>query len=84
MKEGYRPEINKDIPKSYLNLITSCWNDDPNKRPSFDSILDRLRTDDGFITEKIDKEKYHKYINYIDNHKVSFDEFKIVNIFEIY
>ncbi|RGB28463.1 kinase-like domain-containing protein [Rhizophagus diaphanus] len=31
--EGYRPEISKDIPKSYADLMKRCWDDDSKKRP---------------------------------------------------
>ncbi|PKY28376.1 kinase-like protein [Rhizophagus irregularis] len=30
---SYRPEISKDIPKSYADLMKRCWDDDSKKRP---------------------------------------------------
>ena len=42
---GERPEIPStkfDIPKKIEDLITSCWNQDPNGRPSFAEILEIL------------------------------------------
>lgn len=39
---GDRPEIKKTIPKSYKNLIESCWAQDSNDRPSFNEIVQKL------------------------------------------
>ena len=32
--DGKRPEITEDTPKCFANLIKSCWDPDPKKRPS--------------------------------------------------
>ncbi|RIA85506.1 kinase-like domain-containing protein, partial [Glomus cerebriforme] len=32
--KGERPEIIKNTPKCYVNLMKSCWNQDPFKRPA--------------------------------------------------
>jgi len=37
-----RPPIPADIPESLKNLMSSCWDYDPNKRPSFREILLKL------------------------------------------
>ncbi|CAB5152180.1 unnamed protein product [Rhizophagus irregularis] len=37
--DGARPEITKDTPECYANLMKSCWDPDPQKRPSIDEIL---------------------------------------------
>lgn len=52
--EGIRPEIEKEMPEAYRNLIERCWSADPNERPTFDEIDEELKTNEGFITEKID------------------------------
>lgn len=39
---GERPTIDKSVPESYRQLIERCWAQDPNKRPSFDQIVDLL------------------------------------------
>ncbi|GBC39061.1 kinase-like domain-containing protein [Rhizophagus irregularis DAOM 181602=DAOM 197198] len=32
---GIRPEINEqEAPKFYINLMTNCWDSDPDKRPN--------------------------------------------------
>ena len=62
---GERPAFKTQIPKSYELLITQCWEDDPLNRPSFDQILNQLKEDPGFITNKIDQRDFRSYINYI-------------------
>ena len=32
--DGERPEVTEDTPECYANLMKSCWDPDPKKRPS--------------------------------------------------
>lgn len=41
-KENLRPTIPGFCPQELADLITWCWEDDPDKRPGFDEILDYL------------------------------------------
>ncbi|EXX67364.1 hypothetical protein RirG_115030 [Rhizophagus irregularis DAOM 197198w] len=36
--DGERPEITEDTPECYANLMKSCWDHDPKKRPSIKDI----------------------------------------------
>ncbi|POG61430.1 hypothetical protein GLOIN_2v706689 [Rhizophagus irregularis DAOM 181602=DAOM 197198] len=38
--DGVRPEITKDTPEFYANLMKRCWDPDPKKRPSINDIYD--------------------------------------------
>ncbi|PKB96760.1 kinase-like protein [Rhizophagus irregularis] len=38
--DGARPEITEDTPECYTNLMKSCWDSDPEKRPSIVEICD--------------------------------------------
>jgi len=42
VEEGRRPTLPPNTPTSLRNLITSCWDADPAKRPSFKEILEQL------------------------------------------
>ena len=78
VKDGYRPEFKRQISKSYQSLIISCWSENPSSRPTFDEIVYKLKTDKGFITAKVDEDKFLKYIKYIEEYKVTFNSFKNV------
>lgn len=64
----YRPP-NKDnkIQEPYWNLIKKCWDVDPNKRPTFDDIVDELLKPDFISTGKIYKNAFECYKNIIEN-----------------
>jgi hypothetical protein len=40
--DGERPEITEDTPECYANLMKSCWDPDPKKRPSAKNIRNTL------------------------------------------
>ena len=75
---GNRPELNESIPKKYKELIEKCWCQDPTHRMTFVEITFLLRTDQEFITEKINKNSYYRYIEYIE--KSTDNEFNYKNI----
>ena len=41
--QGYRPPIPADCPPIIAQLIASCWENNPDDRPNFSGILDRLK-----------------------------------------
>lgn len=68
VNDGFRPSF-KDysIPNCYQELIEKCWCQDPKKRLSFNEIVDILKTNKEFITDKEKEEIYMKYIDGIEN-----------------
>lgn len=50
--------FNKPIPDCYRDHIEKCWSENPDDRPSGEDIVDILKTNTSFLTEKVDKEKY--------------------------
>mmetsp|Transcript_9618 Transcript_9618/g.23858 ORF Transcript_9618/g.23858 Transcript_9618/m.23858 type:complete len:304 (-) Transcript_9618:391-1302(-) len=40
---GGRPDVPLSCPRPLQDIITKCWDADPNARPSFDKVLDLLR-----------------------------------------
>ncbi|EXX50600.1 uncharacterized protein OCT59_006006 [Rhizophagus irregularis] len=40
--DGERPVITEDTPECYANLMKSCWNPDPKKRPSIKKVRNTL------------------------------------------
>ena len=43
---GQRPPISKMAPKSLQTLIKDCWQADKDARPSFDDIIERMRSEE--------------------------------------
>lgn len=78
---GYRPEFTKPISEAFFQLITSCWSDEPTFRPSFEEIVIKLKSEDGFLDDSVNKEEYLNFIKYIDEYKTTFNESKVVNFF---
>ena len=62
-------QFKKNILPSYQKLIESCLLNDKHERPTFDDILQQLKNDSGFMTEKINKKDFNDFVNYIDECK---------------
>jgi serine/threonine protein kinase len=41
--QGLRPDLPSDTPHHWARLTADCWAEDPDVRPSFEEILDRLQ-----------------------------------------
>lgn len=54
----------------------TCWSQNPEERPSFEEIVSILKNDQNFITDKINSDDFHKYIEFIDKAEISFDQNK--------
>ena len=59
--EGFRPEIDSHIPKSYKNLIKRCWSQEPEERPTFEEIVNLLKTNKGF-RKNVDEEEFLAFV----------------------
>ena len=50
--EHYRPKLPSFCPESYRILIEDCWKQNPDERPDFTEILERL-----FIIKRINEKR---------------------------
>lgn len=48
----------------------------PESRPTYDQILNELRTDRKYITENVNENEFKKFIKYIEEQKISFNSSK--------
>ena len=71
-----RPAFPHPIPDCYRDLITRCWSNEAEKRPTFSEIVDELKNNKEFITENVDESEYFDYINYIESSHSDFDSSK--------
>lgn len=70
IKKGDRSKFNANVPKCYQELITKCWSQDPENRPTFPQIVEMLKTNREFVTElNVDEEEFHEYIDIIEGRK---------------
>ncbi|RGB30142.1 kinase-like domain-containing protein [Rhizophagus diaphanus] len=53
--DGERPKITEDTPECYANLMKSCWDPDPKKRPSIKKIC---FTFNKWIYKKVNEEEF--------------------------
>lgn len=81
LTKGERPKFNDMIPDAYKDLIDRCWSQEPLKRPTFDQIVEELRSNPDFITDLVDEGQYMIYIDYIDECKSTFEGGKQVLTF---
>lgn len=59
---GVRPDMNNtDISQCFRELITRCWSNESDKRPSFKEIVRELRKDQ--YLEGIDKNAFNDYLS---------------------
>ena len=65
-KDSESIKFKKEINETYKDLIERCWNQEAEKRPTFDEILIELKANPLFITNEINKEEYFNYIKNIE------------------
>lgn len=74
--EGVRPEFTFKIDDCYRELIEKCWSQNPKDRPTFDEIVNELKTNEDFITDIVDRDEFQDYIELLDSLGNSFDKSK--------
>ena len=78
---GERPTIDKTVPEVYRQLIERCWSQEPEKRPTFDQIVDELQHGE-FISPMIDNDSYQEYIEYVKEFKTKYEKDRKIIKFE--
>lgn len=66
----YIPKKRDNIPDHYWDLLKKCWNITPEKRPSFDEIVDTLKNDKFALNEysmNTNLDELHEYQQRIEN-----------------
>lgn len=62
VESGYRPKIINEIPDKMRFIINQCWNKNPQKRPSFETIFSKLTEDFSILGEDVDEDEINDYI----------------------
>lgn len=70
--DGERPTFSDDITKPMKDLISKCWNEDPDERPTFSEIFDKISADyKSFTQESIDDDEIEDYIDMLKSSEQS-------------
>lgn len=65
VKKGHRPSINKSVPSCYQKLMERCWSQNPEDRPTFDQILNELKTNSKFM-KNVNKDEFINAVRLLD------------------
>lgn len=65
--QGTRPKFTENVPEKMIKLISQCWSQNPEERPSFSEIFQQLTSDLSFYPDEIDREEIHEYISKVLN-----------------
>ena len=66
VRKQKRPKLNEEVPECYRRLIELCWSQNPEERLRFDQIIDILKNEESFISNGVDRNLFHIYIDQID------------------
>ena len=69
ISRGFRPKRQDYIPDHYWDLMSSCWKQNPDDRPTFEEITNILKDDKFALEEYVmntDLEQLHEYQQRID------------------
>ena len=68
-ENNYHLTMNENIESCYLKLIKACMSKNSTERPTFDEIINQLRTNSNFITENVDQFEFNKYVEELDKYQ---------------
>lgn len=71
-KQGLRPELPDDLNPLMRDLITQCWDEDPNVRPPFHEIVQRFQN----LEVMFNGTDVDKFIEYMRNEEMRGDQIK--------
>lgn len=68
--DGYRPEFTESVTEKMRQLLSKCWSDNPEERPTFKEIFDALSSDvTAFFSEKVDQTEIQNFLNQLNESK---------------
>lgn len=67
---GGRPEFTEGVQDNMKELITQCWSQNPDDRPSFESIFLKLSTDFSYSEETVDEDEINEYLEMLEDRRI--------------
>ena len=86
--DNYRPKFTVPIKKSFKELIEKCWSKDPNERPTFEEIFNKLKynkNDDQYLLDDVDIDEFIMYVeditddNYVNDVNIYNNIYNLMN-----
>ena len=65
-----------------LHVFDSCFSQDPSERPTFDEIVESLRSEKGFLIDTVDQKSFFDYVKFNEESKKAFDSSKKILRFD--
>lgn len=82
---GYRPKFTDDsVTEKMKELLSNCWSEIPEERPTFDEIFLSLSTDLTYFKETVDRDEINDYIEIVLKRECKYDSFKAKSENEIF
>jgi serine/threonine protein kinase len=69
--EEFRPDIPESVLSEVQELITDCWENDPDDRPSFEEVFDRLEAMDFKVIAGVNSAKLRRFVEDIDTREAA-------------
>ena len=64
----YQPIFDEKMPVVYIELLQKCMSRNPEERPSFAYIVEKLENDSSFIQDDVDENDFNSYKKFIQNY----------------
>lgn len=74
MTNNYRPQFNYNVNVAMKEFISLCWNNEGEKRPSFNLIFDFLASFYLWHNEDLNKNEIDSYIQKLNNSELAFND----------
>lgn len=75
-----RPVFTEIFTEPMKDLISKCWEENPDDRPTFKEIFEKLSSNcSSFLFESIDEEEINSYLEYLEEETPSFKKKKMTN-----
>ncbi|KAK8837550.1 hypothetical protein M9Y10_036550 [Tritrichomonas musculus] len=65
---GHRPKLSGSVSEKMKNLLTRCWSENPEDRPSFEEIFSEL-SDFSYFDETVDEDEVQAFLDVLEDAK---------------
>ena len=55
-----------------------CWSQNINQRPSFEQIVNQLKTNESYLTKSVNTKEFLQYVDFIEKSEIKFNADKLI------